>query len=206
VIVWQKFFTSSNPSQTVTTYGRRVVVDNSASCLYVIFQESLNWNDFVGFTIVKLDLSGNIIWQKLFNSLSVENCIGLSVSGGDVYISGLTAYSPTGELYLAKLDSLGNWVWGKSIAASTYNRQAGPTAVDSTGNVIVVGGFSAPALFKFDPLGNLIWRASTPTIISMFVVGMVQVLDSLCRWTPQEIIAGEPPKVIWEGVTEATSP
>ena len=157
VIVWQKFFTSSNPGQTVTTYGRNIAVDNSASYLYVVFQESLNWNDFVGFTIVKLDFSGNIIWQKLFNSLAVENCFGLSASGGDLYISGLTEYSPTGELYLAKLDSLGNWVWGKSIAASTYNRQAGPTAVDSTGNVIVVGGFSAPVLFKFDPLGNLIW-------------------------------------------------
>ncbi len=91
----------------------------------------------------------------------------------------------TGDVYLVKLDSSGNYVWAKRFGNSYAYTQTESVAVDSSGNVIVTGYFKDPIDFdpqdgvmdlvpesgtgggfvaKFDSSGNHLWAHQQGTI------------------------------------------
>ncbi|UQA56011.1 hypothetical protein [Polyangium aurulentum] len=127
---------------------------------------------------------GPALWAKRFGDVATQSEPVLAVnSAGDVALffwgsgsvdfGGGPLVSGAGtSLYLAKLDASGNHVWSKRFG-DTGSRTSRKVAMDSAGNVVVVGnmGFStdfgggplpvpgttAGFVAKFDTAGNHLW-------------------------------------------------
>ena len=136
--------------------------------------------------VSKLDSSGNFVWAKSFGGTNTDigNAIAVDAAG-NVYTTGYfhetVDFDPgigTSDLtsaggmdgFVSKLDSSGNFVWGKSFGGT--NTEFGrAVAVDAAGNVYTTGPFGETA--DFDP------GAGTSNLTSAGVAdGFVSKLDS----------------------------
>ncbi len=146
--------------------------------------------------ILKLDPVGNFIWAKSFGGADGETGKSISVDAlGNVYTSGyyrLTVDFDPGpgtfsitsagvdDIFISKLDALGNFVWAKSMGGTIYDYGYSLT-VDAVGNVYTTGNFQGTADFdpgigtytlsvvgpgdygfisKLDVSGNFVWAKS----------------------------------------------
>ena len=145
-----------------------------------------------GIFVSKLDAAGNFVWAKAVANNSNSNLgLGIDVdASGNVYTTGYffntldfdpspSTYTLTSfgsyDIYVSKLDVLGNFVWAKQMGG-TAGDQGNGIAVDGTGNVYTTGGYEATADFdpgvgtytfnvatngtfvsKLDALGNFVW-------------------------------------------------
>jgi Domain of unknown function (DUF4347)/Beta-propeller repeat len=115
--------------------------------------------------ISKLDSVGNFVWAKAMGTGAYGNAAGIAVdAGGNIYISGSFTGtididpSPTSvanlvsageyDIFITKLDSRGDLIWGKSIGGANYDLARG-VAIDGSGNVYTVGTFKGTV--DFDP-------------------------------------------------------
>ena len=110
--------------------------------------------------VAKLNTDGNWIWARSCGGSNDDwGYRAVSDSTGNVYIMGLFrtaarfgpfqltaiegAYS---EVFVAKLNSMGNWLWARQ--AGGYNViSCNGLAMDSNGNLQIVGGFTGQAKF-----------------------------------------------------------
>ncbi|MFN8253707.1 MAG: gliding motility-associated C-terminal domain-containing protein [Ferruginibacter sp.] len=126
---------------------------------------SLNYDIFVS----KTDSSGNFIWARQFKGSSLYGGKAYAVcldNSNNVYVTGtfqntvdfdpgtgvfnLTAGSTVGDIFVAKLDAAGNFIWAKQFKGTSSLGSFGKSlAVNNTGDVIVTGVFSGTV--DFDP-------------------------------------------------------
>src|SRR6266852_3552184 len=115
--------------------------------------------------VVKLDSSGNIQWQKQYQSQGGSSqlyAIRQTTDGGYV-VAGLTLPSQFGivQAWIEKLDSSGNVQWQKALGSS--NSALANSVLQTTDGGYALAGFSgAPPnvlVAKFDPSGNVKWQA-----------------------------------------------
>jgi hypothetical protein len=140
--------------------------------------------------VVKYDPSGNVLWAKSAGGANSD--FGKSIStdvSGNVIVTGYF-WSPsitfgattltnvgTGDVFVVKLDPLGNVLWAKSAGGINEDRGYG-ISTDSNGNTFVTGTFGSPTLtfgtntltnttsswdiftVKYDPSGNVLWAQS----------------------------------------------
>lgn len=160
-------------TDSVTTFG--------ATTLY-----NAGYNDIY---IVKYDVTGNVIWAKAIGSTASEYGMKVNVDNNDnVYISGefygsslmfgstILPYSGGSDVFTAKYDNLGNFIWAKSFG-SNANEAFYNSTIDNNGNLYLVGDFYGNILnvgsitltsagqndvflIKYDSLGNVIWAKS----------------------------------------------
>ena len=144
--------------------------------------------------ILKLDSSGNYLWAKSFGDVNGDAGNSIAVDGnGFVYTtgqfrgtidfdsgSGTTSFTAgSDDVFISKLDSLGNYVWAKSIGGSAGDYPYSIN-VDIDGNVYTAGQFAGTADFdpglgtssflskgshdifvsKLDSSGNYLWAKS----------------------------------------------
>ena len=147
--------------------------------------------------ISKLDANGNLVWAKSMGGTAIDGGAGIAVDvSGNVYItggfSGTSDFDPgagtfsmtaatTGEadIFIAKLDVNGNFVWAKGILGGTWWDNGLKIVVDASGNVVVVGrvyfqggardfdpgagtflvtiGHEDAFILKLDTNGNFVW-------------------------------------------------
>ncbi len=115
--------------------------------------------------VVKLDLSGNIIWNKTF-SVSVDSALraGVLAQDGDYVIAGYAATQGDSNyaFYLLKVDPNGNLVWNKTYGG-TESEKAYSIAKAPDGYVLV-GDVESPTsstdawVLKVDTNGNALWN------------------------------------------------
>lgn len=120
---------------------------------YIVAGGSGSYVDFTddNYVLIRLDASGNIIWQKLY---SKGGPVGLTYDGG---------YVISGNLCVIKIDSTGNIQWQKS-----YSEMGGLIKQTKDGGYIVVQSNNAGifnvnmsvnemAAIKLDAGGGVLW-------------------------------------------------
>lgn len=123
--------------------------------------------------ILKLEASGSFVWAKSIRGTGTGSSFGSGLAksittdtNGNVYVTGysrgmldfdpgIAVYNLTsvggGDVFILKLDSLGNFIWAKLFGgSSSINYDFGEgVAVDDIGNVYTIGNF--PGTVDFDP-------------------------------------------------------
>jgi FlgD Ig-like domain len=174
-------------------YSRSVAIDGSGSIfLSGSINGAVNFGGgplpyaFSDISLAKFDVNGNHLWSKRFGDFFNQNPQALATDGsGNVIISGFyggsvdfgggTLTSLAGaNLFLAKFDASGNYIWSKSFGDTLYSSEDGMwVATDASDNVIVTAEFDGTidfgggaltsagsldiAVAKFDAAGNHIW-------------------------------------------------
>lgn len=127
--------------------------------------------------IVKLDINGNMIWEKYY-----------SIGNEDDFIENLTETSDNGFLisgsasegssagFIAKTDSLGNLIWKKDSINSMLYRKV---LENNLGEVIFVRhtGSEIAIVEKYDSNGNLIWTGHFSYDLNDISLPVLQVHD-----------------------------
>ncbi|MBP7310232.1 MAG: SBBP repeat-containing protein [Candidatus Cloacimonetes bacterium] len=134
--------------------------------------------------VVKLDPNGNWLWAKQAGGESDDVGYGIATDAyGNSYVTGyfrgtasfgsttLTS-SGYGDVFVAKLDTNGNWLWARQAGGTDHDHGSG-FSTDASGNCYVTGYFSGTVTFgtttltssgdedvfvaKLDPNGNWLW-------------------------------------------------
>ncbi|MDD4223392.1 MAG: SBBP repeat-containing protein [Candidatus Cloacimonetes bacterium] len=108
--------------------------------------------------VAKLDSNGNWLWAVKAGGTSSDEGFGIAVDGvGNAYLTGyfrneatfgshtLTA-SGSDDIFAAKLDPNGNWLWAVKADCPDYD-DGMSIAVDNLGNAYLTGRFSVTASF-----------------------------------------------------------
>ncbi|MBP6624423.1 MAG: SBBP repeat-containing protein, partial [Chitinophagaceae bacterium] len=217
--IWAKNACATNNS---TIYSNSMAVDNSGN-VYTIgrvsgtcdFDPSANTFNLTGslttndMYIQKLDSNGNLLWAKLIVGTfpySASNLVKTDNSG-NIYVTGsfgqtvdfdpgpaVHNITPQGyEIFILKLDSLGDFIWVKTIAGtSTGALKIDALVVDANNNLILGGPYTD--IVDFDPnsgisnlsslsiysgyilkltsTGNFVWVKSFNSNYSVRIIGM----------------------------------
>jgi len=119
-------------------------------------------------SVLRIDKSGNIIWQKTYSGThgeAVASSVQLTADGGYV-VAGYTNSFSTGlyDAWLLKLDAEGNVIWQKGygdavdhIANSVQGTIDGGYIVAGTTNPFA-SGVGHAWLVKLDAGGNVVWQ------------------------------------------------
>jgi hypothetical protein len=115
--------------------------------------------------ISKLDSDGNFVWAKRIGSTGFDEGWGIAVDlTGNVYISGhyqnTVDFDPGagvsnhtasgGDIFIIKLDTNGNFVWGVSMGSAGIGDEYGyGITTDASGNVYTTGVFTS--IVDFNP-------------------------------------------------------
>jgi Beta-propeller repeat len=112
--------------------------------------------------VAKLDSSGNFLWGSSYgDAADAQGATAVAVdSSGNVVLAGwfygsitfgtkkLTASTTNLEIYVAKLNPMGQPLWAVAYGDSSTNQQvANGVGVDGTGNVFVTGYFTGSIAF-----------------------------------------------------------
>ncbi|WP_170229904.1 SBBP repeat-containing protein [Polyangium fumosum] len=148
--------------------GMDVAVDAQGN-VYTIghFEGSINMGGAIGtltsagstdVLVAKYDPMGNVLWAKQYGNTAAQVGNGIAVDGaGNVYVTGsfqgsinfgMGAMTSAGgdDLYVAKLDTDGTFLWQRSLG-NTVTQQGMDIAVDATGAAYVTGQFSGDITF-----------------------------------------------------------
>ena len=171
-------------------YGYSIAVDaNGNSYVTGYFQGSATFGSTnltssggTDLFVTKLDSSGNWLWAKKAGGTNIDYGYGIAVdASGNSYVTGsfdtsatfgsttLTSYGST-DIFVAKLDSSGNWLWAKKAGGSQADYGYG-IAVDASGHSYVTGYFTNTATF-----------GSTTLICNGYYDIFVAKLDSNGNW------------------------
>jgi hypothetical protein len=136
--------------------------------------------------VAKYNASGNYVWAKGMGGTGNDNGYAVAVdASGNSYITGY--FSGTADLdpgagvqniistgyndiFLAKYDALGNYVWAKSIGGANNDQGAG-LAIDAAGNSYVTGFYTGPFPVDFDPAAgtqNLLTPSGTDIFVAKY--------------------------------------
>ena len=69
------------------------------------------------FGIIKINLQGDIIWNKSFGGYNSDHCFGMDVDSlGNIYLTGHTlSGTKNWDTYTMKIDNNGNQIWERKI-------------------------------------------------------------------------------------------
>ena len=184
---------AKNAGGSSNDYGNSIAVDASGNSYVTGYfkgsatfgSTSLTNNEGYDIFIAKLDSSGNWLWAKNAGGTSNDYGYGIAVdASGNSYVTGCfqdtditfgsTTLTSSGEydIFIAKLDSSGDWKWATKAGGTSTDHGFG-IAVDASGNSYVAGYFKGTATFgdttltsngdydifvaKLDSSGNWLW-------------------------------------------------
>ena len=135
--------------------------------------------------VVKLDSSGNILWQNVYGGLGDDNAVSaIQLGNGSFIIAGSSDSDSSGvksensrgwdDYWVVCIDSIGNLIWDKTIGGSEPDGHP-QISQDLDNNIYIVGQTISPVsgdktapsygqsdiwLIKIGPAGNIIWDKS----------------------------------------------
>lgn len=113
---------------------------------------SSGWDLF----LVKYDSSGNLQWQKLWDTGYDEGAYDMVTdSEGNFYVAGQIDYPDYSYAILVKFDNAGNLIWNRTFSLGW---RAAAITIDSLNNLYVgVQSHNGLYLVKYSSSGNLLW-------------------------------------------------
>tara|TARA_B100001989_G_scaffold9575_1_gene6227 strand:- start:433 stop:3105 length:2673 start_codon:yes stop_codon:yes gene_type:complete len=158
------FITKLNPNGNwlwarqlaVTPYG---IATDSSSDIYIsgyfsgtvtLGSTNLTSTGNIDIFVAKMDTNGNWLWAKKAGGTSSDSARNLKIGPGNtIYITGYyggsatfgsTTLTSTGniDIFVAKMDSNGNWLWAKHAGSSSVD-ESYELAVDNSGNAYIAG-------------------------------------------------------------------
>ena len=155
IIQWQRRLASSSSdngvSVTTDIIGNVYIAGNS------------NVLGATNIQVTKYNYEGILEWQRILQGSSSSAASIVSDKSDGIYILG-TRGASTNELQLIKYTTSGVLQWQRSLT-NTVNSDANSAAVDSSGNVYILGRTSSAAsgmldiiVAKYDPAGVLQWQ------------------------------------------------
>jgi len=205
------WFWAQKAGGTCTDFGYDIAIDSSGNS-YVTgyFAEFASFGNIKltnrGYTdifVAKLDSSGNCLWAKQAGGTNWDEGRGITIdSSGNSYVTGsfreIASFGSTtltssgdADIFVAKLDSSGNWLWVKQAGGTDYNTGCG-IAIDSSGKSYVTGLFSGTASF-----GSTTLTSSGSTDI------FIAKLDSSGNWLWAKKAGGTSPDYSWSIATDS---
>ncbi len=189
------FLWAKKAGGTSNDEGYSISTDNSGNvCITGYFRGTASFGSnslvssgtsYYDIFISKLDTSGNFLWVKKAGGTNNDYGSGIVTdNSGNSYITGRfvgnasfgsTTLTSSGfeDIFIAKLDSSGNYLWAKKAGGTGGNDSGYDLATDSIGNCYVTGYFSGTASFG----GNtLTISGGTETFISK--IGTIHELMS----------------------------
>ena len=141
-----------------------------------------NYNDAF---VAKLDANGNFVWVKQVGGTASDDAAGIAVFGDgssvvtggfsgtvDFGVTTLTSTNHLREIFVAKLDSNGNYLWANKAGGSGHDNVRDITTI-ADGSTIITGDYASTANFgsfsldefgsfssfvaKLDANGNFLW-------------------------------------------------
>lgn len=114
--------------------------------------------------IAKYDPNGTLLFQKKITGPSYESIYAMDLdASGNIFITGtfastmdldpnnavasFTSYGNSSDIFIAKYDPLGNYVWGRSMGSNGNTDNGLDLCVDAQGNVLVTGHFTGSMSF-----------------------------------------------------------
>ncbi|MCK4312364.1 MAG: SBBP repeat-containing protein [Candidatus Cloacimonetes bacterium] len=187
--VWQW---ATHAGGTYEDNGKAITIDDTGNSYVTgIFtgtatfgSYSLTSNGWDDIFVAKMDANGNWLWATQAGGIDYDSGYGITIyDAGNSYVTGwfretatFGSYSLTSsglrDIFVAKMDSNGNWLWATRAGGVFYDWGYGIT-IDNTGNSYVTGIFTGTATFgsysltsngwddifvaKIDANGNWLW-------------------------------------------------
>ncbi len=147
-VLWKRNLPWSN---TVSYSGMSVAVDSSDN----VYFAGQGYNTTYDFSVMKLDSSGNQLWNRSINYGSSDAAYDVAVDrSGDIFVVGNVYTGSYYSLAVVKYSSSGNLLLNRSFNFSS-NAYAYSVIVDNAGDAIAVGQYSSTMLvIKVKGLGN----------------------------------------------------
>ncbi|NQV17955.1 MAG: SBBP repeat-containing protein [Armatimonadetes bacterium] len=178
-------------SSSVISYG--ITLDNTGNSYVTgIFLHtatfgaySLTSSGYVNIFVAKMDTDGNWLWVNQAGGNGWDGGFGITIDdAGNNYVTGSfkgTVYfglyplysSGFDDIFVAKIDENGNWLWATQAGGSSSNDSGYGITVHNTRNCYVTGNFMYTATFgsysltsngsedifvaKMDAVGNWLW-------------------------------------------------
>ena len=133
---------------------------------YLMCGSTATVDTFGNVLIIKTDSSGNLLWQKDYGYFgSNEVAVAITKTADDGYaLIGWRSNGAIYDIYLLKIDSLGNFQWDTTYG-SQWPDEAWGIISTQDGNIVIAGsyafsngGHQQPYLAKFDLAGNMLWE------------------------------------------------
>jgi len=134
--------------------------------------------------VAKMDVNGNWLWATKASGSESEGGYGIAIDdSGNSYVTGMfestvtfgsnsLTSSGSDDIFVAKMDATGNWLWATQAGGSNYDYGFAIT-IDDSGNSYVTGMFESTVTFgsyslnssglgdifvaKMDTTGNWLW-------------------------------------------------
>jgi len=146
-IVWQKDF-----GGTGSEYPFGLIRTRDGG--YIIAGASYSFFDHIAAWIIKIDDSGNVLWQKAIGPNVYAACITEEMPDGSVILSGAWYDEHSYDHpWIAKIDQNGEIVWQKAILTPYGDNSQTVLGLDDMGAII--GTFCG--IYRFDNDGNMVW-------------------------------------------------
>jgi hypothetical protein len=120
-------------------------------------------NSFVfGAWLLKLNMSGNIVWKKIFQN-TFPRCAKQTNDNGYIILGTIDSLALNGDVLLIKTNINGGIVWTKSIGGPRTEYPISIQQTNDKGYIIVGSSWSFSSinakkfLIKTDSLGNTLW-------------------------------------------------
>jgi hypothetical protein len=161
--LYRKYLTESENGGTAVE-DIRISFDNNGN-VYATTSSAFG-SSVIKRYLLKLNSSGNIVWQKSIPGSSVSNLTHPQIdSNGDIYV--IAQYNGSYDFQLYKFSPDGTLLLNKTYGLSnaSFHPIAYKFILDSSNNIYVVGQRYSPiqgAIWKLDSSGNPQWFRYTP--------------------------------------------
>ena len=115
-----------------------------------------------GIWIIKVDQSGTILWQKMYDRTNGESFGSIAITSDNGYILSTYGYNPDNsshDIFIIKLDSSGNIQWQKSFGDAWDDKIYSIQETSEGGYIGTgVGELYRILVLKLDSSGNMQWQ------------------------------------------------